>query len=94
MRWKIVLEGTHEFESAHRSELTSDKNLGAPVGWRDRLLGRGWQGHHGSSPAGGRQPAVRGLRFIELLLYVLGPSSGCVIRIWLVRRYANCADVA
>jgi hypothetical protein len=27
MRWKIVLEGTDEFGSAHRSELTIDKNL-------------------------------------------------------------------
>ena len=27
MRWKIVLEGTHEFGSAHRSELTIDKDL-------------------------------------------------------------------
>jgi hypothetical protein len=35
---------------------------------RDRLLGRGWQDHHGSSPAGGRQPAMRGVRFNEPLL--------------------------
>src|ERR1700723_433609 len=27
MRWKIVLEGTDELGSAHRSELTIDKNL-------------------------------------------------------------------
>ncbi len=27
MRWKIVLEGTDEFGSAHRSELTIDKDL-------------------------------------------------------------------
>jgi len=27
MRWKIVLEGTGEFGSAHRSELTIDKDL-------------------------------------------------------------------
>ena len=27
MRWKIVLEGTAEFGSAHRSELTIDKDL-------------------------------------------------------------------
>jgi hypothetical protein len=27
MRWKIVLEGTDEFGSAHRSELTIDKYL-------------------------------------------------------------------
>jgi hypothetical protein len=27
MRWKIVLEGTDEFGSAHRSELTTDKDM-------------------------------------------------------------------
>ena len=27
MRWKIVLEGTDEFGSAHRSELTIDKDM-------------------------------------------------------------------
>ena len=27
MRWKIVLEGTDEFGSTHRSELTIDKDL-------------------------------------------------------------------
>ena len=27
MQWKIVLEGTDEFGSAHRSELTIDKDL-------------------------------------------------------------------
>ena len=27
MRWKIVLEGTDEFGSAHRSELTINKDL-------------------------------------------------------------------
>jgi hypothetical protein len=27
MRWKIVLEGTDEFGSAHRSELAIDKDL-------------------------------------------------------------------
>jgi hypothetical protein len=27
MRWKIVLEGTDELGSAHRSELTIDKDL-------------------------------------------------------------------
>ena len=27
MQWKIILEGTDEFGSAHRSELTIDKDL-------------------------------------------------------------------
>jgi hypothetical protein len=36
MRWKIVLEGTDEFGSAHRSELTIDKK---PITKR---------GHHGA----------------------------------------------
>jgi hypothetical protein len=27
MRWKIVLDGTDEFGSTHRSELTIDKDL-------------------------------------------------------------------
>jgi hypothetical protein len=55
MRWKIVLEGTDEFGSAHRSELAIDKDM-------ERLSAGeiGWQGHHGSSPADGRQPAMRG----------------------------------
>src|ERR1700722_10018111 len=47
------------------------QRFGAPFGWRDRLLGGGWQSHHGSSPAGGRQPAMRGLRFNAALLHGL-----------------------
>src|ERR1700679_2412907 len=48
---------------------TGDRQgYGTPVGWRDRFLGRGWQGHHGASPAGGRQPAMRGLRSNEPFL--------------------------
>src|ERR1700733_506735 len=55
MPWKIVLEGTDEFGSAHRSELAIDKDM-------ERLSAGeiGWRGHHGSSPADGRQPAMRG----------------------------------
>jgi hypothetical protein len=30
MRWKIVLEGTDEFGSTHRSELEIDKALNRP----------------------------------------------------------------
>ena len=72
MRWKMVLEGTDEFGSAHRSELTIDKDLerlsAGEIGFS---VERGWQGHHGSSPAGGRQAAMRGLRFNEPLLHGL-----------------------
>jgi hypothetical protein len=55
MRLEIVLEGTDEFGSAHRSELAIDKDM-------ERLSAGeiGWQSHHGSSPADGRQPAMRG----------------------------------
>jgi hypothetical protein len=48
MRWKILLEGTDEVGSAHRSELAIDKDM-------ERLSAEeiGWQGYNGSSPADG-----------------------------------------
>lgn len=58
--WTIVLEGADEFGSAHRSELMIDKDMEGLSGWPDRILGRGWQGHPGSSPTGG--PSVGNAR--------------------------------
>ena len=68
MQWKIVLEGTDEFGSAHRSELTIDKDMERLSAGEIGFSVEGWQGHHGSSPAGGRQPAMRGLRSNEPFL--------------------------
>jgi hypothetical protein len=70
MRWKIVLEGTDEFGLAHRSELTIDKDMErVSAGEIGFSIEDGKT--YGSSPAGGRQPATRGLRSDEPFLYGL-----------------------
>ena len=68
MRWKIVLEGTDEFGSAHRLELTIDKDLERLSAGEIGFSVEDGKGHHGSSPAGHRQAAMRGLRSNEPVL--------------------------
>ena len=71
MRWKIVLEGTDEFGSAHRSELAIDKDMeGLSAGEIGFSVedGKAIMAHLQQV---GRQPAMRGLRFNAALLHGL-----------------------
>ncbi len=71
MRWKIVLEGTDEFGSTHRSELTIDKDLARLSAGEIGFSVEDGKAIMDSSPAGGRQTAMRGLRPNEPLLHGL-----------------------
>jgi hypothetical protein len=65
------LEGTDEFGSTYRSELTIDKDLERLSAGEIGFSVEDGKAHHGSSPAGRRHPAMRGLRSNEPFLYGL-----------------------
>jgi hypothetical protein len=71
MRWKIVLEGTDEFGSVHRSELEIDKDMKRLWAGEIGFSVEDGKAINGSSPAGRRQPTMRGLRSNEPLLHGL-----------------------